>query len=219
MRDASEIIDEKQTLSEQAYQYVRSLIFANEVKPGEIFTERKLAERLNISRTPLRSAITRLTGERLLERLANGTLVIREVPLDELLQIMVIRRQLESEAAAQTAVRARPGAAEPLIAETHEVIASPEMELEPFWAYDDRFHVFIAENSGMPLLAEMIANNRDKARMCHVVRMERNFAEQAREHLGVLEAIAAQDPDRARAEMIRHTDCVRDRFLRWYTGI
>lgn len=218
MRDASEIIDEKQTLSEQAYQYVRSLIFANEVRPGEIFTERKLAERLNISRTPLRSAITRLTGERLLERLANGTLVIREVPLDELLQIMVIRRQLESEAAAQTAARARLGAAESLISETHEVITSPQMELEPFWAYDDRFHGFIAENSGMPLLAEMISNNRDKARMCHVVRMERNFAEQAREHLGVLEAIAAQDPDRARAEMIHHTDRVRDRFLRWYTG-
>jgi DNA-binding GntR family transcriptional regulator len=54
--------------------------------------------------------------------------------------------------------------------------------------------------------------------MCHVVRMERNFADQAKEHLAVLEGIAAKDHERARSAMIAHTDKVRDRFLRWYSG-
>lgn len=210
--------DDRSSVSEQAYQFVRSLIFAGELAPGSVFTERKLADQINISRTPLRTAVTRLLGEGLLERLSNGTLVIREVPLDELLQIMVIRRQLESEAAAQAAVKAWPGAADALIAESHEVIANPVTELEPFWAYDDRFHLFVAEESGMPLLARMIRQNREMARMCHVVRMERNFSDQAQEHLKVLEAIAARDADAARAMMIAHTNKVRERFLRWYGG-
>lgn len=210
--------EDRQNLSEQAYQYVRSLILAGELAPGTVFTERKLAEQVDGSRTPLRTAITRLTGEGLVERLSNGTLVIREVPLDELLQIMVIRRLLESEGAAQAARRAARGATGELIAATHRIIADPATELEPFWAYDDSFHLFVANASGMPLLASMIKGVREKARMCHVVRMERNFADQAREHLAVLEAIAAGDPDRARAAMIEHTDRVRDRFLRWYSG-
>lgn len=211
-------LEARPTVSEQAYQYVRSLILAGEMSPGAVFTERKLAERLKASRTPLRTAITRLIGEGLVERLSNGTMVIREVPLDELLQIMVIRRQLESEAAAQAALKAAPGAAAALIEETESVIASPEMALEPFWAYDDRFHMFIARTSGMPLLADMIRGVRDKARMCHVVRMERNFAEQAEEHMRVLRAVEARDCDAARAAMIRHTERVRGRFLRWFSG-
>lgn len=211
--------EERASVSEQAYQYIRSLIFAGELSPGMVFTERKLADQMNASRTPMRTAITRLTGEGLLDRLSNGTLVIREVPLDELLQIMVIRRQLESEAAAQAAMKAAPGAADALIAETHEVIRNPVAELEPFWAYDDRFHTFVADASGMPLLAQMIRQNRDKARMCHVTRMERNFSEQASEHLRVLEAIAARDTTGAREAMAEHTNRVRERFLRWFSGI
>ena len=131
---------------------------------------------------------------------------------------MVIRRQLESEAAAQAAAKANPEKTKEIIDETHAVLDNPEMELEPFWAYDDRFHRFLADESNMPLLAQMIGNIRDRARMCHVVRMERNFTDQATEHLHVLDAIAAHDQDAAREAMIAHTDKVRQRFLRWLAG-
>jgi len=166
----------------------------------------------------MRSAIIRLTGEGLVERLANGTLVIREVPLDELLQIMIVRHQIESEAAAQAAHKADLAETQAMIRETEAFLAAPESELEPFWAYDDRFHSFVAESARMPYLAGLIRNVREKARMCHVVRMELNFADQAREHMIVLEAIGARDANAARQAMIEHTEKVRARFLRWYAG-
>ncbi|WP_339114954.1 GntR family transcriptional regulator [Thioclava sp. GXIMD2076] len=212
-------LEKASSLSEQAYQYVRSLILTGELQPGAVFTERKLAAQLEFSRTPFRTAITRLIGEGLAERLSNGTLVIREVPLDELLQIMVIRRQLESEAAAQTALRADTAELSALIDETREIMSTPQTELETFWAYDDRFHNFVANASCMPLLAKMIRENRDRVRMCNVARMERNFSDQAKEHLTVLEAISDRDADRARAAMAEHAHRVRERFLRWYTGM
>lgn len=79
--------DDRLNLSEQAYQHLRSLIIEQVLTPGVIVSERGLAEELNASRTPLRAAIGRLEGEGLVERLSNGSLIIRQVSTDELLEI------------------------------------------------------------------------------------------------------------------------------------
>jgi DNA-binding GntR family transcriptional regulator len=202
-------------ISEQAYQYMRSLILARELGPGDVFTERKLAEQINASRTPLRAAINRLVGEGLVSRLSNGSIVIRQVAIEELMEILVIRRLLEGEAAAQAAHRSSPGSVEKILEKSRAIVEDPNLEFDPFWEYDDEFHLFIADASGKPLLAQYIRNLRDKARMCHVVRMEKNFEQQAREHIAVLEAVAEKKPDEARQAMATHIDRVRERFMRW----
>lgn len=202
-------------ISEQAYQYMRSLILARELGPGDVFTERKLAEQINASRTPLRAAINRLVGEGLVARLSNGSIVIRQVAVEELMEILVIRRLLEGEAAAQAAHRSTPGSVDKILEKSRAILEDPDLEFDPFWEYDDEFHLFVADASGKPLLAQYIRNLRDKARMCHVVRMERNFEQQAREHIAVLEAVAEKKPDEARQAMATHIDRVRERFMRW----
>lgn len=204
------------SLTEQAYQYVRSLILAQELQPGEVFTERALADQLKASRTPMRAAINRLVGEGLVERLSNGTIVIKQVAIEELMDILIIRRMLEGEAAAQAAQRRIRNSVDGILQKSRDVAENPEMELEPFWKYDDEFHEFVAEASGRPILKQYVQNIRQRARMCHVVRMEKNFENQAVEHIAVLEAIAAGDSPRARAAMEAHVDGVRDRFVRWY---
>ncbi|MEP7457355.1 GntR family transcriptional regulator [Phyllobacterium sp. SB3] len=202
-------------LSEQAYQYLRSLILAHDLGPGDVFTERKLADQINASRTPLRAAINRLVGEGLVARLSNGSIVIREVAVEELMEILVIRRLLEGEAAAQAAHRSTTGSMDAMLRKSRAVVENPAIEFDPFWQYDDEFHYFIADASGKPLLAQYIRNLRDKARMCHVVRMEKNFEQQAREHIAVLEAVDQRKPDEARRAMAEHIDRVRERFMRW----
>jgi DNA-binding GntR family transcriptional regulator len=202
-------------ISEQAYQYLRSLILARELGPGEVFTERKLAEQISASRTPLRAAINRLVGEGLVSRLSNGTIVIRQVAVEELMEILVIRRLLEGEAAAQAAYRSTPGGMDDMLRKSVAVLQNPAIEFDEFWEYDDKFHYFIADASGKPLLAQYIRNLRDKARMCHLVRMEQNFEQQAREHIAVLEAVGQNQPDEARQAMTVHIDRVRERFRRW----
>lgn len=214
--EGASVVGRDQTkLSEQAYQHLRSLILARELGQGDVFTERKLADQINVSRTPLRAAIHRLVGEGLVSRLSNGSLVIRQVAVEELMEILVIRRLLEGEAAAQAASRSTPGSVEAILEKSRAIVADPGLEFDPFWEYDDAFHVFIAEASGKPMLAAYIRNLRDKARMCHVVRMEKNFEQQASEHIAVLQAIADRKPDEARDAMSNHIDRVRERFMRW----
>ncbi|WP_339114864.1 GntR family transcriptional regulator [Thioclava sp. GXIMD2076] len=210
--------DEKFSVTERAYQIVRAKILAGDMQPGRFFTERKLAEDLSTSRTPLRTALTRLTSEGLLERAANGTVAVRQLPLEELLQIMVIRRQLESEAAALTALKSATGSTDALIAETRTLIAAPDVDLESFWLYDDKVHECIAQGSGMQVLADLIRNMRDKSRMCHMVHLEPDFLAQAEEHMAILTAIRDRDASAAREAMILHIDHVRNRFVKWFTG-
>ena len=62
-----------------------------------------LALRLGVSRTPLREAMHRLEGERMLERKSNNRLFVRQVTLQELMEGLYIRRMLESDAAARAA--------------------------------------------------------------------------------------------------------------------
>ena len=54
--------DEK-PLSEVAYDFLKSMILSGRVKPGERLGERDLARRINVSRTPLREALSRLARD------------------------------------------------------------------------------------------------------------------------------------------------------------
>lgn len=152
-----------------------------------------------------------------MERLSNGSLIIRQVSTDELLDILLVRRLLEAEAAALAAGQVELRELDPLIQETRSLIEDPEQEFEAFWRYDDRFHEFIAAGSGKPLLNTLIKDLRNKARMCNLLRMQKNFQQQASEHLAVLEAMRAADPAAARDAMFRHLDRVRSRLVNWLT--
>lgn len=212
---AREAVADRGSLSEQTYQQLRSMILEQELQPGDIITERRLADAINISRTPLRAAINRLNGEGLLERLSNGSVVIRSITIDELLDILHVRRLLESEAAALAA--GQMAAVELAWLNTHNepFRTARSAEFDAFWTLDDRFHDSIAQASGSPLLASLIMDLRRKARMCNLKRMPANFVQQGTEHAAVLAALEAGDAERARAAMHTHLDNVRQRLISW----
>lgn len=203
------------SLSEQTYQQLRSMILEKDLEPGDIITERRLAEAINISRTPLRAAINRLNGEGLLERLSNGSVVIRSISIDELLDILHVRRLLESEAAALAAGHMEPRELAWLKTANEPFHSGKTADFDAFWQVDDRFHDSIALASGSPLLSTLIMDLRRKARMCNLKRMPASFVQQGTEHAVVLAALEAGDAEPARAAMHAHLDNVRQRLISW----
>lgn len=203
------------SLSEQTYQQLRSMILEQELQPGDIITERRLAEAINISRTPLRAAINRLNGEGLIERLSNGSVVIRSITIDELLDILHVRRLLESEAAALAAGQIAAAELAWLKTANEPFRTGRTADFDAFWQVDDRFHDAIALASGSPLLSTLIMDLRRKARMCNLKRMPANFVQQGSEHTVVLDALATGDGEAARAAMHTHLDNVRQRLISW----
>ena len=58
---------ERESAKEYAYRVLKDNIMSLELKPGEVLSEMELAEKLNLSRTPIREVIMRLKGEHLID--------------------------------------------------------------------------------------------------------------------------------------------------------
>lgn len=209
------------TLTEHAYRSLKQRILVGELSAVDNLTERSLAEQCGISRTPLRGAISRLEAEGVISRLQNGTLMIREVTLEQLLEISEVRRLLEGTAAARAAERAAITGLPPVLAEMRAVMQrhadGSETAFDAFWIEDDQFHRAVAEAAGFAILPGMLADMRETARRCTISRRHDGFAQQAIEHIAVIDAIEAADPAAARAAMEAHFISVRKRFLDWLT--
>src|SRR6202035_2091913 len=65
-----------QKLSVVAYGAVLDMILRGTIAAGELVTERQIAARLGMSRTPVREAVRRLEGEGTVERQRSGALIV-----------------------------------------------------------------------------------------------------------------------------------------------
>lgn len=205
--------DSARTVSEQTYQRLRSMIVSKELKPGIVLEERPLAERMRVSRTPMRMALSRLLGEGMIGRLSNGLLIVCEVDMKEYFELLHIRRALESEAAALAAGQLPPEAAADLRARITAIMTAGGADTESHWRIDDELHDLIAAASGSRWLARLIGDVRRRARMCNIERLPKRLAETCEEHLNLLDALESGDADLARQRMIEHLDKVREGFV------
>ncbi len=78
---------------------LRDLILAGEVQPGERLSEVALAERLSVSRTPLRAALQRLEQEGLVALIPSGGYAVRSFSQQEVIDAIELRGVLEGTAA------------------------------------------------------------------------------------------------------------------------
>ena len=85
--------------SEGVAQILRAEIFSGALKAGDALRERMLAERLQVSRTPVREALFILQSEGLVELVPNRGASVRRLTAEDLLEIYRVRGLLESHAA------------------------------------------------------------------------------------------------------------------------
>jgi DNA-binding GntR family transcriptional regulator len=94
------------TLADRAYRSIRAAITTGELRPGQKVTERGLAERLDVSPTPVREAIRRLEQDGLLERTGPRTVkvsAIGDTALQDLAEVEVALRGMVARFAARHA--------------------------------------------------------------------------------------------------------------------
>jgi GntR family transcriptional regulator of vanillate catabolism len=84
---------------------LRQVLFSGEIRPGERLVELTLVERLGVSRTPLRLALTTLEHEGLVESLPGGGFAVRAFTRAEIDDAIELRGVLEGTAARFAAER------------------------------------------------------------------------------------------------------------------
>ena len=84
--------------SQRALMGVRDLVISGEISAGSRLSEVALAERLGISRTPLRAALARLGEEGLVEAIPSGGYVVRSFLREDVIDAIELRGVLEGTA-------------------------------------------------------------------------------------------------------------------------
>lgn len=85
-----------ENLSARVYNQIKSLILCNEVMPGQKLHHQELSERLGVSRTPVREALTRLVQEGYVSFLPNRGFTCKEIRLQEAEELYELREALEA---------------------------------------------------------------------------------------------------------------------------
>ena len=104
----------------QALLEIRNLILQGGARPGERLSELALAERLGLSRTPIRTALARLEQEGLLEAIPSGGFAVRAFSQGDINDAIELRGVLEGTAARLAAER---GAAPAALARIRQVLS------------------------------------------------------------------------------------------------
>jgi DNA-binding GntR family transcriptional regulator len=142
------------SVADLAYERIRGLVLSGELAPGTRLGQVELAERLGISRTPVREALRRLGGEGLVEGHSHRGFRVADLGLDAVLRRLEVRAILEPGIAALAAER-RTGRDLDLM---REAIADEEEARDGIEAHDAsrRFHIALARASGNEELVRVI---------------------------------------------------------------
>lgn len=202
-------LDRSRPLRDQIYPLVRGLILSGIIKPGEVIDEKAIAAQLDVSRTPVREAVKRLSDERLVDVVAQSGTKAAKMDRKAIEESFLIRRALEMESAAQAAVHMGQDHADRL----HDILARHERAVErrhfaEAIARDDEFHHAITEISDLPRLWSTIEISKAQLDRCRHMMLPRTGQAEAtlEQHREIIRALNSRDPAKAAAAMKAHLD-------------
>lgn len=192
------------SLSDRAYDKIKSLIVSRTLRGGELVRESPLAGSLGISRTPLREALQRLEGEGLVVKGAGRSYLVRKVDLAEYLQSIRVREILEPEAAAMATGRIPLERISAVGAEIDALVSFGREHTAEHWRSDDQVHELFTANCGNDVLARMIQSLRVTTRLFESARLSARLELDSAEHRAIVHALEQQDPKLVRKAVANH---------------
>ena len=184
---------------------LRRMIIAGEVQPGEPLRQDALAERLGVSRVPLREAFKILESEGQIVYEPHRGFKVTRLSLNDLLEVYRIRQLLETEAARAAVERADGSVLQAMKDAAQDVVAaSAAADILPMTEANRRFHFVLLSASGMPQLnrlIQMLWDATDTYRFVYYgAPANRQRVEE--EHDLIIAAFADRDAER----LVRHMD-------------
>jgi len=205
-----------------AYHQIRQGIVEGVYRPGERIVETRLADDLQLSRTPIREAIRMLQSEGLVHSLPNRGATVRALTAEDIGDLYEVRGRLEALAGELAASRAtaeqidRLGASEVAFAAAVRNIDINDIEaIRTVFRLNDEFHAIMLEGARNGRLAQTLIRTVDHPLVFQAFRhynlpaMRRS----AQFHRLIFEAIQAREPARAANLVLEHVLQGRDQLL------
>jgi DNA-binding GntR family transcriptional regulator len=212
---------EPANLRERAYDAFRERIFARDVKPGQFVTQRELVELTGVPLGAIRELVPRLEAEGLIVTIPQRGMQVAHADLGLIRGAFQFRLFLEREAVMLYAANARSGD----VAEqrrAHEEIRDNAAEgisqrlIDRAQIVDLAFHEAIIDHLGNDIVSKAYRVNWIKIRLIRhneTGLLPHLLVRVMDEHLAIIDALEARDPEAARAALSRHIEGSRDRAL------
>lgn len=208
------------TSTERALSALRELILHGHFAAGARLGEVELAERLGVSRTPVREALTRLAAEGLVELVPNRGARVASWSVAELEGVFDLRSALEPRLTGYAVPRASADDVAALDELANRMLAvglpGPDQDLDALVPLNRQFHGRLVEIADQPALATALAG------VIHAPIQLRNFhaydeaslRRSLAHHAELVAAMRAGDPTWAQAVMTAHIHNARAVMLR-----
>ena len=197
----------ERTLSplEQAYNFILESILSGELAPGMRIPTEAVAERLGVSRMPVRDALRRLEGDGAITIYANRGATVAEYSKDEVIQLVEMRAVLEGLGARL----ALPNVTQRELEEIRHLQSRMDRsadDLGQWIVHHDAFHNYITSLSGRPLLTrqtkKMRLMLRPYFREHHAANQELEIP--GFEHQRIIDVLIGGQPDEVEQEVRNH---------------
>lgn len=196
-------------LRDVVFQTLRQAILKGELQPGERLMEIKLAERLGVSRTPIREAIRKLELEGLVIMIPRKGAAVANITEKDTKDVLEVRRTLEMFAVEVACDRITPEQLVQLKEAAKAFEASKgSMDLIRIAETDMNFHEIIYEATQNERLVQMLNNLRENMYRYRIEYLkDPNYYDSlVREHQAILDAVENGCKEKARVYMRDHID-------------
>lgn len=204
-------IQRSQSLRQQVYEALKQIILKGDLASGERVVETKLAQRLQVSRTPIREAIGQLKREQLIVSKPNGGFKVATLSVRDAIQLYDCRialEQLSVEGACDKITSKQIKQLEKYVLLAEKLLESQSSKSDSLklLEIDYQFHHLIAESSSNQWLLTLLEQVFDKMALLRVQTTKHNpqVLEIRLEHREIYEAISLRDAALAQATIKLH---------------
>ena len=192
---------------ETAYQFIKQKIITCEYKPEEVLDLNAIKEELNISRTPIRDAISSLEQERLVTVLPRRGVLVASVTPKDIGDLYVLRQQLEP----CIARMATPLADIQRLKNYKELFQSQTWDMKEFNQSDLEFHSYLVELVDNPYISSVmnLALSHNMRFVVLGAKLPNRLEHSNEEHIQILDAMLERDEKKAEELMRKHIEYAR----------
>jgi DNA-binding GntR family transcriptional regulator len=200
------------SLTEKVYAMLRTEILTCVLEPGKEVSEAELAERFDVSKTPVREALATLRSEGLVRTFPRRGYQIVPVTFGDMNELFDLRTILEAGAAELACQRITDAEIENLNRLADVVYdRSEQPSLKRFIQANRDFHAAIARAAGNERLYQLLTRQIDELERFFYLgaRLRDVSTETQSDHHAIVDTLRKRDPAAARDIMIRHNEVTR----------
>ncbi|HHW01406.1 MAG TPA: GntR family transcriptional regulator [Thermoanaerobacterales bacterium] len=201
------------------FESIRKAIFDGELKPGDRLVEKELAEKMQVSRTPIREALRKLETEGLIKHVPRKGVVVKGFTPDDIIEIYSIRQALEALAITYTVKNITEAEIKKLKALLERMSElTEEDDTTNLFNTSQEFNEILIRSCRMPRLIKLINTYQEYLERFRVVTMgkkERKLSA-LKDHREILQAVIDRDAARAKQMVENHLQGALEAYLKTF---